>query len=171
MRILSGRYKGRTILTQSLPYRPTQSRVRKSLFDILGPLEGKTFCDGYAGSGIIGLEALSRGAEAVTFIEQNRKIHELLKKNLSEYSTAGIQIKMGDYLRLMPVLASFDIIFTDPPYALAAKKELMEQIIEVSLSALRRDGIYILETVSDLAQFPADRQKKYGDTTLLFWRK
>ena len=70
MRILAGRFKGRSIKTvSSTSYRPTQSRIRKSLFDILGPLDGFSFLDLYAGSGIIGFEAASRGAIDVTFIE------------------------------------------------------------------------------------------------------
>ena len=69
MRILAGRYKGRSIKTiSSSSYRPTQSRIRKSLFDILGPLDGISFLDLYAGSGIIGFEAASRGAIDVTFV-------------------------------------------------------------------------------------------------------
>ncbi|MFQ6605334.1 MAG: RsmD family RNA methyltransferase [Fidelibacterota bacterium] len=171
MRILTGRFKGHTILTKDLPYRPTQSRVRKSLFDILGPLDGKTFCDGFAGSGIMGMEALSRGAEAVTLIEKNKAIYSLLKRNTERFETSRLQCLFGDYVLRMASLSGFDIVFTDPPYQLAADKTEMTQLIDTSLAALNQAGIYILETASDLAQFPADRHKKYGDTTLLFWRK
>jgi len=84
MRILAGRYKGRSIKTiSSSSYRPTQSRIRKSLFDILGPLDGISFLDLYAGSGIIGFEAASRGAIDVTFVENNYITIKLLHKNIA----------------------------------------------------------------------------------------
>ena len=82
MQIHAGQYKGRRIKTvKNLPYRPTTSLVRKSLFDILHNISGKTVLDLYAGSGVIGFESASRGAKEVTFVESSLRINSLLKIN------------------------------------------------------------------------------------------
>ena len=87
MQLIAGQYKGRRILTSSeLPYRPTQTRIRKSLFDILGNLSEKTVLDLYAGSGILGFEAASRGAAEITFVEKNRKMTKILNRNSSFFT-------------------------------------------------------------------------------------
>ncbi|HBR86278.1 MAG TPA: 16S rRNA (guanine(966)-N(2))-methyltransferase RsmD, partial [Candidatus Marinimicrobia bacterium] len=86
MRILSGRFKGHSIKTvSSTSYRPTQSRIRKSLFDILGPLDGLSFLDLYSGSGIIGFEAASRGAADITFVENDYTSFRLLNENAEKF--------------------------------------------------------------------------------------
>ena len=82
MQIQAGQYKGRRIKTVSnAPYRPSTSVVRKSLFEILGDLSGKHVLDLFAGSGILGFEAASRGAESVTFVELSMRVISLLKMN------------------------------------------------------------------------------------------
>ena len=82
MQIHAGRYKGRRIKTvKNAPYRPTTSLVRKSLFDILKNISGKTLLDLFAGSGIIGFEALSRGAKTITFVDSSLRVNSLLKMN------------------------------------------------------------------------------------------
>ena len=86
MRILAGRFKGRSIKTiSSTSYRPTQSRIRKSLFDILGPLNGLSFLDLYAGSGIIVFEAASRGSDNVAFVENDYTTIKLLHENVQNF--------------------------------------------------------------------------------------
>ena len=93
MKILSGRFGGRIINTNSkLPYRPTKARVRKSLFDKLKSLQNKTVLDLFAGTGILGFEASSRGADSISFVENNRGSIDLLKVNIKKFSKVNCKI-------------------------------------------------------------------------------
>src|SRR5208283_2527120 len=123
MRIISGTYRGlrlRTLKGGNL--RPTTDQMRETLFDVLGPsVEGATFLDAYAGTGAVGLEALSRGARDVVFIEHHRAAAQLIRQNL-----AALEIDCGYDLLTCAVLtgierlekqgARFDVVFLDPPY-------------------------------------------------------
>lgn len=123
MRIISGTYRGHFLKNlKGGKLRPTSDHLRETLFDVLGPLiEGATFLDAYAGSGAVGIEALSRGAREVVFLEHHRPAVVLIRENL-----AALQIESG--FRLIPrsVLtgieklaeegARFDFAFIDPPY-------------------------------------------------------
>lgn len=168
MRILTGLYKGRSIQTQSdTSYRPTQSRIRKSLFDILGPLEGYSFCDLYAGSGIIGFEAASRGADHVTFVENDRKTLKLLNLNEQQLITTDCSIIQSDVLSFIGSSNDFDIIFADPPYACTE----LEELIKLGCDKRTYKGRFILETRTG-AKIPlADDIRTYGDTQLHFWKQ
>jgi 16S rRNA (guanine(966)-N(2))-methyltransferase RsmD len=123
MRIIAGTYRGlrlRTLKGGNL--RPTSDQLRETLFDVLGPsVVGSMFLDAYAGSGAVGLEALSRGAHEVVFIEHHRPAAELIRENL-----AALHIDSGFHLMTCAVLAGlerleqqeahFDFVFLDPPY-------------------------------------------------------
>jgi 16S rRNA (guanine966-N2)-methyltransferase len=124
MRIISGIYRGfhlRSLKGASL--RPTSDQMRETLFDVLGPsIAGARFLDGYAGSGAVGLEALSRGAAEVVLVESHRGAQELVRRNLEALRAAdGVRL-LG--LRLETALdrlaqdgEHFDYVFLDPPYA------------------------------------------------------
>ena len=85
MRILAGRFKGQRIITKkNLPYRPTKSLVRKSIFDRLNPFNFSLVLDLFSGSGIFGFEAASRGADHITFVEKNSKAIDLIKKKFTK---------------------------------------------------------------------------------------
>ena len=103
--------------------RPTSDQLRETLFNVLGPeVEGRTFLDAYAGTGAVGIEALSRGAKEVVFIEHHRPAAELIRKNL-----AALKVEEGFYVMTTTVLrglekladegSHFDFVFLDPPYA------------------------------------------------------
>ena len=123
MRIISGTYRGlrlRTLKGGNL--RPTTDQLRETLFDVLGPsVEGSTFLDAYAGTGAVGIEALSRGARDVVFIEHHRAASQLIRQNL-----AALKIDSGYALLTCAVLTGlerleregehFDVVFLDPPY-------------------------------------------------------
>jgi 16S rRNA (guanine(966)-N(2))-methyltransferase RsmD len=126
MRIISGKYKGRTI---KMPkgIRPTQNKVRKALFDILGEINGLSFLELFAGSGAVGFEALSQGAKEVVFVEKDRKCIEKIEENLSvlAFSPACRPGRRSRVLALDALVAikqlgesgeKLDIIFLDPPY-------------------------------------------------------
>ena len=121
MRIIAGSLKGRRLKTPTWDgLRPTSDKLRETLFNILAPIvEGARVLDGYAGTGAVGLEALSRGAAHVTFVERDRRAQSLIAENLRACGVsegyaiirAGIDRAAAD---LPP--ASFDLVLLDPPY-------------------------------------------------------
>ena len=119
MRIISGKYKGRTI---KMPkgIRPTQDKVRKALFDILGDIEGLSFLELFAGSGAVGIEALSRGAKEAVFVEKDKRCIEKIKQNLSVLAFSRSRVLALDAWVAIKQLGKaggkLDIIFLDPPY-------------------------------------------------------
>ena len=121
MIITGGKYKGRKILAPDEKItRPTLSKVRQGVFNVLfselGDFESKSFLDLFGGSGVMGLEALSRGFEEVVVFEKNPKVAQILKKN---YATLNLmpKLKIGDSLKLLEKLdRKFDVIYIDPPY-------------------------------------------------------
>lgn len=119
MRILTGKYKGR-IIKMPKGIRPTQDKVRKALFDILGDIEGLSFLELFAGSGAVGIEALSRGAKGVVFVEKNQQCIDNIKISGSLMGLLGHKVMGLDVQeaikRLSKAGETFDIIFLDPPY-------------------------------------------------------
>lgn len=136
MRIISGYYKGRKI--SALPHkdtRPTTDKVRENIFNILGPLEGDVL-DLFAGTGALGIEALSRGAGSCIFIDGAKDAIGVLKKN-TEGIEEPVEIYRNDYRRALKALAkrekSFDLIFLDPPYD--------KNIVSFALSEIKKLGL------------------------------
>ncbi len=168
MQILAGRYKGVSIQTSvRYEYRPTQSKVRKSLFDILGELSAKTVIDLFAGSGILGFEALSRMAKSVIFVETNRSLVKLLYKNCFKIDKQKCIIKNIDAFKFLKEKHHADLILVDPPYG---QKDL-NLVIKLCLKMLNPGGTLVLETSTRDEHISADREKIYGSTRLSFWRK
>lgn len=169
MIITAGKFKGRKITAppESIT-RPTLSKVRMSVFNTLQSLidfEGASFLDMYAGSGIMGLEALSRGFLSVTAIEKNPKATSIIKSNFSKFDHTPLLLT-GDSLKIAPKLDKFDVIYIDPPY--------FSEVYEKSLQAVKdiADNIIILEHVTevDFQGFEVIKQKKYGDKFITFLR-
>ena len=168
MIITAGKYKGQKINTpdESIT-RPTLSKVRMSVFNTLQSIidfEGKSFLDMYAGSGIMGLEAISRGFEKAVSIEKNLKAASIIKNNFKKFAHSP-KLYIGDSLRIAPKLESkFDVIYVDPPY--------FSGIYEASLQAVKTiaDNFVILEHVTDVdfSGFEVLKQKSYGDKTITF---
>ena len=168
MQILAGRYKGVSIQTSAkYEYRPTQSKVRKSLFDILGDLNDKTVIDLFAGSGILGFEALSRMAISVIFVETNKYLVQLLYKNCLKFDQQKCIIRKNDVYKFLNEKHSADLILVDPPYG---QKDL-NLLIKLCLNMLNPDGTLILETSTKDEHINADNERIYGSTRLSFWRK
>ncbi len=119
MRIISGRFKGR-IIKMPRGIRPTQDKVRKALFDILGDITGLSFLELYAGSGAVGLEASSQGAGRVLFVERDRRCIKQIKQNLQVSGLSDYRVIGRDVIEAVKQLGQqdekFDIIFLDPPY-------------------------------------------------------
>ncbi len=122
MRIIAGTFRSRTLEAPAgLATRPTSDRLRETLFNVLAPrIKGAAVLDLYAGSGAVGIEALSRGAERVTFVERAPAALKVLRGNLSRLGlTRGFRIVaggVGAFLRRPDAGAAFDLVFLDPPY-------------------------------------------------------
>jgi 16S rRNA (guanine(966)-N(2))-methyltransferase RsmD len=180
MRIISGEVGGRKIKGgRKELLRPTSDRVKEALFNILGKqIKGSGVLDLYAGSGNLGLEALSRGAREVTFIDLNTESVRLIKENLKilGYSLKSKVIK-GDaisYLLLFEKKGiTFDFIFADPPYH--TKFILPDQGSRFPLST---DGIFVLQhhkkispELSQEYSIKKSDERKFGETVLTFYEK
>lgn len=160
MRIISGRYRGRRITgPRGTATRPTSDRVRESLFSILGSRYDLTeahVLDLFAGSGALGLEALSRGADFVTFVENNRAACECIRKNVGDLGVADCvevlcrPVNAG-ISQLVSQSRRFGFVFADPPYAFDATS-LIEDVTAITGSGgvmtLEHDGTRSFETHS-----------------------
>ena len=150
MRIISGKYKSKKIETlKSNDTRPTTDKVRENIFNILGTIDGSVL-DLFAGSGGLGIEALSRGATEAVFIDGAKDAVKMLYANTEDMDD-DIQIFRNDYLRALKALKKrerqFDYIFVDPPY----NKGLIDKVLVAILSCdvLKSDGTIIVESSKD----------------------
>ena len=180
LRIYSGLYKGRKLRSSdSEDVRPTTAKLKLSFFDILGErIREKIFLDGFGGSGNIGIEALSRGAEYVVFIDLLADSIKLLKYNIEKIGipTDHYRIIHGDYNRSVIKLSKeefkFDIIFLDPPYKILDYANPLKVIYKRDI--LQKDGIIVLERPAmqkfDSKYFNCYRSHKIGTKCLDFFR-
>ena len=169
MRILGGEYKGLNIATSKITsYRPTQARVRKSIFDILTPFTYSNILDLYSGSGILGFESASRGAESITFVEIDHKAINLLIKNKNKFPNHIFHIvKKRSTAFLNNTDENYDLIFADPPYGNMDYMELMNICIE----KLAKNGKLILEMRNNDFSFAGAIVKHYGETKIILYTK
>jgi 16S rRNA (guanine966-N2)-methyltransferase len=171
MRVIAGIYKGRRLKTlEGLSVRPTSDRLRETLFNILTPRIGEArFADICAGSGAIGIEALSRGARHVTFIESSLKVARIISENLRNCGIReDYRVINRDALRALKNLASedarFDIIYFDPPYNSEIYTPVMWLIAKRDL--LADDGVVIVEHRRQTPLLPNyDRLRPYRQVT------
>jgi 16S rRNA (guanine(966)-N(2))-methyltransferase RsmD len=178
MRIISGKHKGKYI---KMPrgIRPTQDKVRKALFDILGDIKGLSFLELFAGSGAVGFEAISKGAKEVTFIEEDGRCTRKIKENilvLQPLSPRVIKLDVFKAIRKLSQEAQrFDIIFLDPPYYRNLAKKTLQTLS--SYDILTPYGLIVAqhfkkEVLPDkLGVLNLFRQARYSDTILSFYRK
>lgn len=128
MRIVAGEFRGRQLKSPTWDgLRPTSDRLRETLFNILGPsIRGAKVLDGYAGTGAIGIEALSRGAAAVTFVERDPRAVKLIEANLAALGATGVIMRAGlaDAVTRLGGQV-FDLIILDPPYSHTAAAEAL----------------------------------------------
>ena len=158
MKILSGKYKRYDIKTsKNISYRPTKTIVRKSIFDKFSVFNKKVL-DLFSGTGIIGFEAMSRGANSITFVEKDQRTIRLIKKNAEK-------IKGPNYAFFQTNV--FDFIFADPPYDQYDLKKLSKIVLEI----LKPKGVFILECKKNVNPFFNALYIDYGYTRVLFWEK
>ena len=179
MRIIGGDAKGRHIhLPKKSKIRPTSDGIKESLFNILQEFTGKLFLDLFAGSGNVGLEALSRGAAKVVFIEKNAAMVNAIKKNIVELGFSGrdeiIAIEAARGIRQLQKRSErFDFLFADPPYEKGFISEIFQCLGEWNV--VSEDGVVVIQHSirEDIhEQYPSDfiltDQRRYGDTLLTF---
>jgi len=180
MRVISGTAGRRKLVSPTgMDVRPTTDRIKETLFNILAPyIYESEFLDLFAGSGGIGIEALSRGAETAVFVDNNNMAVNCVRKNLE---ITGLE-KKAEVLRMDAQAAvsrlysqrkTFDIIFLDPPYRQELEKNILLSLEKYKL--LKDDGMIIVEASSDTefgyledSCFKITREKKYGSNKHLF---
>lgn len=169
MIITAGRYKGRKIIApEENITRPTLSKVRmgvfNTLFSLIADFEGKTFLDMFGGSGIMGLEALSRGFSDVTVMEINKQACSVIKKN---YQNLGLtpNLIIGDSIKLLDKInTEYDVIYIDPPYESGLYETVIPKI---------KSGLIIAEFSGniDFSDYKILKQKNYGGKQVIFLTK
>ena len=182
LRIIAGNYRGRKLKSPpSLQTRPTSDRLRETLFNVLAPrIKGARFLDLCAGSGAVGIEALSRGASQVTLVDQSRKMCALIEANLEALGVdeAEIEVVVAEasvFLRRRAKRegAPLDIIFFDPPYA--TDHEAVLDYVGGHAKLLADDGVMIVEhhrkddLKEEFGEFKRYRVVKQGDSSLSFY--
>ncbi len=167
MNILAGRFKGIKIDTlPGLHFRPTTSLIRKSVFDILGNLENCSVLDLFAGSGILGFEAASRGAIQVTFVDNDNGLIKQINQNINKFADVDFRVFKIDVFSYLKTGGHFDIIFADPPY----RQVDVNKLSVIVRSHLVNNGRFILESALDDAVGSGFyREKTYGGTRITFW--
>lgn len=138
VQIIAGQFRHRKIaVIEADDLRPTAARIRETLFNWLSPVIAEKNClDLFAGSGILGFEALSRQANHVTFVEKNRAVSQQIKKNINTLNITNANVINADYQQA--VTGQYDVIFLDPPYSLRLLPAVLEQVI-----VLRPQHIFI----------------------------
>ena len=150
MRIIAGTYRSRALAAPSgLATRPTSDRLRETLFNVLSPrIEGANSLDLYAGSGAVGMEALSRGAAHVEFVERAEPALRVLRANLARLGlTAGFRIHaagVSTVLRKMKPVAAFNVVFLDPPYDAAEEYAATLRLLGGNAAGLLADGALVI---------------------------
>ena len=178
MRIIAGALKGRRLKPPTwVGLRPTSGKLRETLFNVLSPrIAGSRLLDGYAGTGAIGIEAISRGAAHVTFVDQDGRAAALIGENLQACAVvAGYTIEQGDVavvLARIPRDAGFDVIVLDPPYGLSEVAE----VLDAAGRLLGPDGVIVLEratrTEPDVpSTLTRMRDIRSGDSTLTLLKR
>lgn len=172
MRVISGKYKGKVLEGFNINgTRPTMDRVKESLFgSIQNYLENSICLDLFAGSGSLGIEALSNGANTCYFVDNSKEILPILKKNLNNIE--GAILINDDYLKaIKKINQKIDIVFLDPPY----KNNLITPAIEalISNNLLNNEALIICEYENEILDFnyPIIKEKRYGDKNILIYKK
>lgn len=171
MRVITGTARGRRLKEpKNMDIRPTTDKVKESIFNIVQfDIEGRRVLDLFAGTGQLGIEALSRGAVSATFVDENNEAIRIVRENLAHCGLHGDVVR-ADAASYLGSCGKFDLIFLDPPYDSGILDKVLAKIIQFDI--LSDGGIIICETDSDRA-LPAlappyawGREYKYGKTKL-----
>ena len=179
MRVITGLYKGRILKTvKDLSVRPATDRVKQTIFDMLTTridMRGIQVLDLFAGSGSLGIEALSRGAGHVTFVESDHEAARSIEQNIQTLGCEELTtVEETDAMHFMShVHPAFDLIFADPPYAFDRTPDIPEIIFERSI--LKQEGYLLIEHAPDIhfvqtSRYDAGPEKKFGRTLVTFFQ-
>jgi 16S rRNA (guanine966-N2)-methyltransferase len=175
MRITGGEYRGRIVKCPPGVIRPAMDRMRESLFSILGNLEGKSFLDIFSGSGVVGLEAASRGAQPVHVVEKDYKKRQVLSENLKIADPPPtIHLQPAEKF-LARCQDPFDIIYLDPPFPLGGKIRFLEKVAAQEL--LNPGGLLIMHYPGEesypeqIGPYKKSDLRKYGRSHLVFYHR
>ena len=182
MRIVGGRFRGRVLTApKSQAVRPTADRLREALFNILGhaygdPINGARVLDLFAGTGALGLEAVSRGAAFALFVDDGAEARALLRSNIDALGVGGVtKVYRRDATRLGPLgpLAPFTLVFLDPPYGRGLAERALASAREGGW--LSANAVAVVEEATEAtfmppAGFDEIERRDYGDTQLVFLR-
>jgi 16S rRNA (guanine966-N2)-methyltransferase len=175
VRIIAGTRRGHKIAAPTgLDTRPTSDRVRESAFNLIGPVDGASVLDLFAGSGAMGLEALSRGAESATFVEADRRAAETIDENLAKLRLTGARIVRDDAVRALAAEASagrkYDLVLVDPPYDLYP--ELEPKLARYLPHVLADGGLLVVETGARVEpELPLEQRtsRRYGSARVTLY--
>lgn len=176
MRIVAGSRKGHRIdAPKGLATRPTGDRVREAAFNLIGPVDGTSVLDLYAGSGAMGLEALSRGADRAVFVEADRGACRTIERNLDRLRLTGATVLCDDTLRVLGAEAlagrRYDLVLVDPPYE--AWPGLEPRLARALPPVLAADGLLVVETAARVEpDLPLEQRtsRRYGSARLTLYR-
>jgi 16S rRNA (guanine966-N2)-methyltransferase len=171
MRIIAGTHRGSRLVTpRGLETRPTGDRVREAAFNLIGPVDGATVLDLFAGSGALGLEALSRGAARVVFVESNRAAGRAIEQNLDRLRLRGTVV-LQDAVKALQMEAQagrrYDLVLVDPPYEMF--RDLQPALARILPRVLADDGLLVVETDARVdPEFPLELRtsRRYGRARL-----
>ena len=170
--MIAGRFGGRRLAAPSgRSTRPTSDRVREALFSILGPLDGALVLDLYAGSGALGIEALSRGAAGAVFVERDARVVAVLQSNL-EALGVGADVRRTDTMAALRDARkrgeTYDLVLCDPPYRLAPElgRSLGEALVPVLAGGARVVTESDRRSPLHLDDLPNFDERRYGDTLI-----
>ena len=175
MRVIGGEFRSRRLKTVSgLDTRPTPDRLRETLFNILAPqIEGKTFLDAYAGTGAVGIEALSRGASRARFVESSRGAANVIRDNLTSLGLQSrAEVYTGKVLQHLSgqAASTYDIVFLDPPYDREREYGEAMRILGTMAAPLvivqHSTRVKLQDVYGSLARY---RMVKQGDNALSFY--
>jgi 16S rRNA (guanine966-N2)-methyltransferase len=166
VRIIAGTSKGTKIFApRGHDTRPTSDRVREAAFNLIGPVDGAAVLDLYAGSGAMGLEALSRGAASAVFVESDRDACRTIERNLEKLRQLGAEVACTDVLRFLAAeRRRFDLILVDPPYDVV--ESVAVRLATYLPSVLADTGLVVLESSSrvepELPPLALRTSRRYG---------
>jgi 16S rRNA (guanine(966)-N(2))-methyltransferase RsmD len=178
MKIITGKHKGKAIRMPK-GIRPTQNKVRKAVFDILGDIEGLSFLELFAGTGAVGFEAYSRGVAELVLVESGRGPIEAIRKNIEALGAANCRLYPVPAQEAITLLhkegRSFDIIFLDPPYHGDWLKKTLQSLSAYDI--LAPYGLLVIqhsrkdELPEEVCRLNLIKESRYGDTLLTIYRK
>jgi 16S rRNA (guanine966-N2)-methyltransferase len=150
MRVIAGSRKGHKLAApRGLDTRPTSDRVRENIFNLVGPVDDARVLDLFAGSGALGIEALSRGAASAVFVESDRDACRTIERNLEKLSLRGAEVACRDVLRFLAAeRRRFDLILVDPPYDVV--ESVAVRLATYLPAVLAESGVVVVESSSRL---------------------